>query len=164
MDHQREVSRDISGYEGLYTIDCRGNIYSMKKKIKLAPGNNGIGYLQIGLYKDGKHKNHYVHRLVAEAFIPNPENCPVVNHKDGNKQNNCVENLEWCTQKENIEESIRLNLQRNINVYIDNIFFSSLRRGSKFLGKYPNYLSLMIKKNGTEFNIGGKHIKVVMDI
>ena len=60
----------------------------------------------VGLHKDCKTKMHYVHRLVAEAFIPNPLNLPVVHHKDDNKQNNCVDNLKWCTQKENVHYTI----------------------------------------------------------
>lgn len=63
--------------------------------------NNGRGYLSVHLYKNGNEKRFYVHRLVAEAFVPNPNDWPEVNHKDGDKTNNCVNNLEWCTRKYN---------------------------------------------------------------
>ena len=69
-------------------------------------------YLRSNLWKDGKYKTFSIHRLVAEAFLPNPNNFPVVNHKDGNKLNNRVDNLEWCTQSYNVKESYRLGLQK----------------------------------------------------
>ena len=68
------------------------------------------GYYVISLVKNKIKKQLRIHRLVAQAFIPNPDNLPQVNHKDGNKQNNCVDNLEWCTGKHNIKESWRLGL------------------------------------------------------
>ncbi len=65
------------------------------------------GYMRVWIKQDGKRKKFSVHRLVAMSFIPNPENKPCVNHKDGNKENNCVTNLEWCTHSENELHSYR---------------------------------------------------------
>ena len=105
-----EIWKDIEGYEGLYQVSSEGRIKSLSRltsngrKIAekiLKPSNNGWGYLQVILCKDGKHINHRIHRLVAQAFIPNPENKPEVNHIDENKENNNVDNLEWVTSKEN---------------------------------------------------------------
>ena len=93
--------KDIKGYEGLYAITPEGEVWSYRRKKFLVPRKGRNGYLQAGLWKNGKGKNHYIHRLVSEAFIPNPENLPQVNHKDENKENNSVENLEWCTGKYN---------------------------------------------------------------
>ena len=93
--------KDIKGYEGLYGITTEGDVYSYKRKKFLKPGVNGIGYLYVSLCKDGKIKNYGVHRLAAEAYIPNPDNLPQVNHKDENKANNCLQNLEWCDSKYN---------------------------------------------------------------
>ena len=70
------------------------------------------GYLRVVLMKDSKYKHFSVHRIVAQLFIPNPENKPEVNHKDGNKQNNFVENLEWVTSKENIIHSYKTGLNK----------------------------------------------------
>lgn len=93
----------IEGYEGLYEVSNTGEIRNAKGKIKKASLKKGVNtnYKEISLWKDGKNKRFLVHRIVAEAFIPNENNLPMVNHKDEDKTNNFVENLEWCTEKYN---------------------------------------------------------------
>ena len=98
--------KNIIGYEGLYKIDKDGNIHSspLSKHHKpriLKPLVKKSGYTQVCLVKDKIKKHLSVHRLVASHFIPNPSNKPQVNHIDGNKKNNKVSNLEWCTASEN---------------------------------------------------------------
>ncbi len=88
--------KEIKGYEGVYLISDTGDVVGINHGRKI-PCVNEDGYLRVQLCKDGEAKNRYVHRLVAEAFIDNPLNLPCVNHKDENKANNAVENLEWCT-------------------------------------------------------------------
>lgn len=109
----KEIWKDIKGYEGLYQISNFGNLISIKhNRIKKIITQKNQRYLRNNLWKNGKYKSFSIHRLVAEAFLPNPNNFPVVNHKDGNKLNNNVNNLEWCTQSHNVKESYKLGLQK----------------------------------------------------
>ena len=108
----KRVWRDIPGYEGKYQVSNDGKVRSLnyrhtgKKQILKERVDIG-GYAVIGLCKDGKEKKYKVHRLIALAFIPNPNNLPYVNHKDENKTNNHVSNLEWCTAKYNVNYGTR---------------------------------------------------------
>ena len=96
-----------SQFDG-YCVTDDGKVYSKKTQRFLNQFPNHKGYLQVCLTIDGKKKTKRVHRLVAETFIANPENKPQVNHMDGNKRNNRVENLEWCTNSENQIHSYRV--------------------------------------------------------
>ena len=96
------VIKDIVGYEKEYAVTEDGKIWSHKSKKFLNPGKHRNGYLQVALWQNNKPKYYFIHRLVAEAFIPNPNNLPQVNHKDENKTNNNVWNLEWCNRKYNM--------------------------------------------------------------
>ena len=92
-----EIWKDIQGYEGLYQVSNYGRVKSLHKGERiLTLGRTTRGYSGITLYKHGKLQPFSVHRLVAMAFIPNPHNLPMVNHKDECRTNNNVENLEWC--------------------------------------------------------------------
>jgi len=93
--------KPIKGFPN-YFITEDGNVFTSFRNRFLSPANNGIGYLFVRLRKDGRFYTKYVHRLVAENFINNPFNLPQVNHKDCNKQNCKLSNLEWVTEKENM--------------------------------------------------------------
>lgn len=136
-----EQWKDIEGYEGLYQISNLGRVKSLKRW----RGNNGSGYytkekilknskkdndyLMVGLSKNGKSNKFYVHRLVAIAFIPNPHDYPLVNHKkEFEKYNNNIENLEWCTYKYNLNYGTRKErhdkaISKIIYQYTENMVF-----------------------------------------
>ena len=94
--------KDIVGYENQYAITEDGKVWSYKTKKFLSPGKHRNGYLQVALWTNNKPKYYFIHRLVAEAFISNPNNLPQVNHKDEDKTNNNVWNLEWCDRRYNM--------------------------------------------------------------
>lgn len=125
MEHmeKNEIWKDIKGYEELYQvsslgrvrskdklINSRGNKKRLHRGIILRPKKKKSGYLEVSLYKDKKHKSIQVHRLVAETFIPNPQNKPEVNHKKvvtNDFCDNSIYNLEWCTREENMQHSFK---------------------------------------------------------
>jgi hypothetical protein len=103
-----KIWKDIKGYEGRYIISTTGEVASLFRKdeiITLSPFFNEKGYVRVKLNWKGKSKNFAVHRLVAETFIENLENKQFVNHKNGIKHDNSLENLEWCTASENMRHS-----------------------------------------------------------
>jgi hypothetical protein len=119
-----EVWEDIKGYEGLYRISSFGRIYSCDKEVGckgghktikkgrvLSPTKNNTYFTLTLVNGKGKRKQMSIHRIVATTFIPNPQNKPQVNHKNGDKHDNRLCNLEWCTYKENIEHAFRTGLR-----------------------------------------------------
>ena len=129
-----EEWRDIAGYEGLYKVSNKGEVMRMAQDIigkygdvyhkpehllKQSQGGKGAsegkGYLQVNLFRGGKMRAHRIHRLVAGAFIPNPFLLPQVNHIDGNKLNNCVDNLEWCDAHHNVRHAYAAGLMKGKN-------------------------------------------------
>lgn len=89
--------KEIKGFEGLYAITRDGRIWSMRKHDWKATFTNTCGYEIVKLWRGGEEKWYTVHRLVAETYLPNPDRYPVINHKDHNRKNNNVDNLEWCS-------------------------------------------------------------------
>lgn len=124
-----EIWKDIEGYEGLYKISNYGRLLTCGRKIIAKNKTKKVydkrmmkfsiknGYYYANITKlDGKQKYKYIHRLVAKAFIPNPNNLPQVNHIDGNKFNNRADNLEWCTVSHNNKEAYRIGLRETRKV------------------------------------------------
>lgn len=144
-----ETWKDIEGYEGLYQVSNFGRIKSLggkrrshKEDIILKLGIRNT-YNVINLRKNNQKKSFQVHRLVAKAFIPNPNDFPIVNHKDENPLNNKVDNLEWCTQQHNVIHSKhKMYKQKNIiysNINEKYIFKSksiSYAKGKKYIYDY----------------------------
>ena len=159
--------KDIKGFEGLYKINSNGDIKSLSRKVTckdktnktikeriVKAGNNGTGYLFVCLWKNNISYRYYVHRLVAETFIENPDNLLEVNHIDNNKANNNVDNLEWCNRlwNERCKERHISNYHPKPIVQIDennNILaeFESIRECRKVLHHSFSYISNFIKNN-----------------
>jgi len=139
---------DIKDYEGRYQASNLGMIKTFVQAFKTNKGvlRYGIdtnGYPIVKLYSNGKGRTSKVHRLIAETFIDNPNNLPQVNHKDGNKLNNAVENLEWCDQSHNIKHAYRTGLSK--------IYFGEQTSQAKFTEKQILEIRSKYKKgNGKE--------------
>ena len=108
---------DVKGYEGIYKINKNGDVYSLPRKVPFREYEMFIkgkkkkhtklktGYYAVGLWKNNVQKLIPIHRLIAETFIPNPKKLKCINHIDGNKENNNIGNLEWCTHSENVKHA-----------------------------------------------------------
>lgn len=138
-----EIFKDCKYYEELYEVSNYGRVRNKKTKRFLTQHDNGKGYLFVSLWKNNKGKREYVHRLVALAFIPNPDKKPTVNHKDEDKQNNYVENLEWMTYKEN--NNYRTHNERSMQTRIENGTFEKMCERMK--NNNPNQGQFTYRKN-----------------
>lgn len=124
-----EIWKDVPGYVGLYQVSNLGNIRSLSKKRGwlqlrcrlMKVRKNKHGYLQVHLMNGNNRKTFNVHRLVANAFIPNPDNKPYVDHIDGVRYHNFVENLRWCTQKENMNYELAIRNKTKYNFPIEGV-------------------------------------------
>lgn len=146
-DLLQEIWNDIQGYEGLYQVSNFGRVKSLERKIFngenyhiskekiLSPGKDKDGYFQVQLYKEKTVKMRKIHRLVAEAFIPNPNNYPQVNHKDEDKQNNRIDNLEWCdgTYNQNYGTS-KIRRGKPVMCTTTGLMFNTLSEAAKYYG------------------------------
>ena len=152
-----EVWKPIPGYEGLYEISSFGKVENVRGKSRKQLAfytNPNSEYLNVTLWKEGKKKSFRVNRLVALTFLPNPNNYPQVNHKDENKTNNCVDNLEWCTAKYNnnygnrIKKASRAVLAILPNVTVE--YYISIAEAGRILGtSAANISGVLAKKRKT---------------
>lgn len=156
--------KDIKGYEGLYAITSCGRVWSYRKNKFLTPilhsNVPNAQYYRVFLYKKGTPTPYQIHRLVAEAYIPNSENLPIVNHKDEDKFNNCVNNLEWCTYLYNntYGTALKRNAEKHFKpVYCEelNKTYNSLTEAANDLHISKSHLCEAIK--GTRKSVGGYH-------
>ena len=168
----KEEWRDVRGYEGLYQVSNLGNVKSLvgwnghkyiQRELILKPSLTTTGYYKVSLKKLKDRKEMRVHRLVAEAFIQNIESKPYINHIDGNPLNNVVDNLEWCTQAENVRHAVRIGL-RNVmqlneecicDMYINGMM--SQRKIANHFNVSTTTIGKIIKSNGIDSRGSGEY-------
>lgn len=163
----KEIWKDVKGYKGFYQISNLGNIRCCQridkigrhKKSKILKLDKQYdGYLKICLHKSCKQKKVMIHRLVAEAFIPNPENKPEVNHINGKKDDNRVENLEWVTRKENMKHAFNTGLahvwnKKKVICLETGIIFNSASEAERNMNLCTNKVSAVCR--GVRKSTGG---------
>lgn len=147
--------KDIEGYEGLYAVNEKGEVWSYYKQGLKAQRLNQSGYLIVQLYKNNKSTFYTVHRLVANAFLPNPNNFPVINHKDENKMNNNVENLEWCS----VEYNVRYTCNKLVRCIETGQIFNSLKEAAASVNRKSSTMCSHLK--GYTQHCGGYHWQYV---
>lgn len=148
---KKEIWKPVVGYENLYEVSNFGRVKSLNynhsgKERILKSFTNKDGYLYVDLCKNGKRKKYRIHRLVAQAFMPNTDNLPCINHKDENKQNNNIDNLEWCTAKYNINFGTRT--ERRIKTISKPVLQYTL--DGEFVKKYSS--TIEVERNNSNFN------------
>ena len=158
--------KPIKDFE-VYLVSNLGNVYSTKSKKKMHLHKMKNGYMHINLSKNNKKHSFYVHRLVANAFIPNPKNLPQVNHKDENKENNCVSNLEWCSNQYNQNygtlsqrksENLKAKCNGNEVLCVETgVVFPSIKEASRVLGVCSSEISRMVFKTRKINAVHGYH-------
>lgn len=173
-DSMQEEWRDVVGYEGFYQVSNLGRVKSVsrtqeivwngkivKKSIKgkiIAQTKQNGGYLMANLSMNGKRKECTVHRLVAIAFVDNPDGLKEVNHKDGNKENNTVDNLEWCNRSDNLKHRARVLGQRGNAVKVRCIDtgeeFEAIKDAAEKVGVSDTSIHTALKK-GVKYHSGG---------
>lgn len=180
----KELWKDIEGYEGLYQVSNLGRIKSLVRVRNNYDINTTLftkivvpekirklqltkdGYYRVGLTKNKKQTYFQVHRLVAKAFIPNPENKPQVNHKDENKLNNRIDNLEWCISKYNANygtrnERLRKKLCKRVKCVETGVVYGSLISASKATGVNIGNLSSVCHNRVGYETTGGYHWELI---
>lgn len=155
----QELWRDVVGFEGYYIVSNMGNVMSLPRRANhvsgtrisfgriLKPNKIWNGYLQVTLCVDGKRYQRLIHRLVAEAFIPNPSNLPQVNHRDFDRANNAANNLEWCTAGENTsysERAGRLHHESKRIIRSDGEVFESIAAAAQAMNIDPSTISVAL--------------------
>ena len=150
----KEIWKDIKGYEGIYQVSNLGRIKRVETDRILKPLKHTKGYLNIGLYKNHTASKKLIHRLVAQAFIPNSENKPEINHIDEDKANNRVNNLEWSTRKENNNygtHNDRMSKTQSIPIIATNLEtgdsteFYGTNECARQLGLYQQHITSVLK-------------------
>lgn len=163
--------RTIRGYEGLYAANEDGSIVSMRTGTVLKPYENTGGYMRVNLYDaTGRAKHKYVHRLIAETFLPNPDGLPEVDHKDADRKNNKATNLRWCSRRGNVDAALAMgHWRRPLKIKATNKeteevrYFSFLKHASIDIFGNDYSLQYCRKMHGDSFEKAGWLFEVVTD-
>lgn len=150
-----EEWKNIIGYEGLYEVSDKGNVRNVRRNTLLKLSKTKYGYIQVYLYKNGIRTGLKVHRLVAQAFIENPDNLPEVNHRDEDKLNNSVDNLEWCSHKYNVNYGHRTENAINTRVkngYADPDFIGFGLNEKDYMKEYNRIYYEMNREKSNEYS------------
>lgn len=154
--------RSIPGYEGCYQVSDRGDVRSIRQNSRtLKPWIDCWGYHNVCLHKDGKPNKKKVHRIVAEVFV-HPFNGEQVNHKDGSKLNNSVENLEWCSGSENMAHAYKCGLHskvKPVRIVELGIEFCSVSEAARYIG--GNHVGIIRCLDGKRRTHRGYHFELV---
>lgn len=170
-----EVWKDVVGYEGVYQVSNLGRVKSLPKRDRLgryypekikSQVNNGTGYLVVNLKHNGTQRMRTVHRLVAEAFLTNPNGFSDVNHIDGNKRNNQLDNLEFCTRQANMIHARRMGLhvnvgKRKVMCVEKSIIFDSIKEAEQWVGVKGSRISNVCRLRRGAKTCGGYHWRFV---
>lgn len=177
---KKKFGKILNGYEGIYQVSNLGRIKSLDRRVKdnrreryqnlkgkqLKFTDNGRGYQLVFLTKESKRINKYVHRLVAETFIPNPKNLPEVNHKDLNKSNNCIDNLEWITNADNkrhYQKTDVAKVKRKEQGYrIQEKYKEKIKNKISFIIYAYTKLNYTLEKLNKETGIGDERISKIL--
>ena len=157
----KEIWKDIKGYEGLYQISNLGRVKNTKRNIIRKPTLCKNGYLYVDLWKENKRSKKTIHRLVAEHFLENNNNYTDINHIDGNKQNNILINLEFCNRSYNLKEAYRLKLRKIVKPMLNKK--NSLCPTSKKVNQYNlqnNFIKQWESTMEVERQLGIKHTHI----
>ncbi|MBV4357712.1 NUMOD4 motif-containing HNH endonuclease [Pinibacter aurantiacus] len=171
-----EIWRDVTGFEKYYQISNKGNVQSLDRIVYTNKGNarlvkgklltsriNNFGYLSVRLSYKGITRTLFMHRLIAQEFIDNPENKPFVNHIDGNKTNNSIENLEWVSHSENISHAYRSGLLNNnrganhhesrivVSVHTGQAFYTIKEAANNAQMNYNTFRNLLNSNGNTSY-------------
>lgn len=147
--------KDVVGYEGLYAVTSCGKVWSYRRKKFLKPQKDRYGYLRVFLCKDGKQKMFKLHRLVALAYIPNPQNLKTVDHINGNKEHNYINNLRWMS----LTDNIRKERNKKVRCIETNEVFDSIKIAAKEKGANEENISKVCY--GERKTTGGYHFEFV---
>lgn len=150
--------KDIKNYEGLYAITSCGKVWSYRRKKFLEPRSNKNGYLRVNLIKDKEMTTFYIHRLVAEAYLDNPNNYETVDHIDFDKTNNCVNNLQWMSRSENSgkrRDCSITGISKRVRCIELNTIYPSGAEAARCLNLDPSHISKVCR--GKLKTTGGYH-------